>query len=78
MAGKNIRVTPNSDGGWKVKADVASRAAKITDTKQRAVDAAKQIAKNQGAELTIHGRDGKIQSKDSYGADPCPPKDKEH
>ena len=26
----------------------------------------------------IRGRDGKIRSKDSYGADPNPPKDKEH
>jgi hypothetical protein len=26
--------------------------------------------------VVIHGRDGKIRDKDSYGHDPCPPKDK--
>ena len=26
-------------------------------------------------EHTIHGKDGKISAKNSYGSDPCPPKD---
>jgi len=78
MAGKQVRVTPNQGGGWKVKTDGASRAARITDTKQEAVDAARKIAQNQKAELTVQGKDGKIQSKDSFGNDPKPPKDKEH
>jgi len=77
MAGKQVRITPIANG-WKVKTDGASRAAKLTDTKSGAIEAGKQIAKNQGAELTIHGRNGRIQSKDSYGKDPCPPKDTEH
>lgn len=40
--------------------------------------AGRDIAKKQGTELVIHGRDGKIQDKDSFGHDPCPPKDKKH
>lgn len=77
MAKKTIRVTPEGDQ-WKVKTDGAARAAKLTDTKKEAVEAAVQQAKNQRAELIIQGKDGKIQSKDSYGNDPNPPKDKEH
>ncbi len=73
MAGKNVRVTPKGDQ-WQVKSDGASKAAKITNTKQEAVDAARTIARNQGAELTIHGQDGKIQSKDSHGHAPFPPR----
>ena len=29
-------------------------------------------------EVIIQGRNGQIRSKDSYGNDPCPPRDKEH
>ncbi len=32
----------------------------------------------QFVEEVIHGRDGKIQNKNSFGNDPCPPKDRKH
>lgn len=70
----NQHVVPNSDGGWKVVGEGNSKATVITDTKQEAIDAARTIASNQGTELVIHGKDGKIQSKDSHGKDPYPPK----
>ncbi|MNC78196.1 hypothetical protein D3C75_1303550 [compost metagenome] len=69
----NQHVVPNGDG-WAIKGEGNSKATKITDTKKDAVDAARTIAKNQGSELIIHGKDGKIQSKDSHGKDPFPPK----
>lgn len=37
-----------------------------------------QHAKRDGVDVVIHGRDGKIRSKDSYGDDPNPPKDTEN
>lgn len=43
-----------------------------------AIDYAKELAKRQQSELIVQKRDGKIQSKDSFGNDPCPPKDTEH
>lgn len=73
----SVRVTPKGDQ-WQVKTDGASKAAKITDTKKDAVDKGKQMAKNQKTELEVHDKKGQIQSKDSYGNDPNPPKDKEH
>jgi hypothetical protein len=36
------------------------------------------IAKQNKSEVVIHGRDGKIRDKDSYGHDPVPPRDKTH
>ncbi len=73
--GKNQHVTYNKDSGtWNVKGEGNSRATKITDTKQQAIDTARKIARNQGSELVIHGKDNKIQSKDSHGKDPFPPK----
>lgn len=35
-------------------------------------------AKQEGAELIPHRKDGKIQNPNSYGHDPHPPKDKKH
>lgn len=70
----NQHVVPNGDNGWAVKGEGNSKATKITTTKKEAVDAARQIAKNQKSELIIHGKNGKIQSKDSHGNDPYPPK----
>jgi len=41
---------------------------------QKAVNTAREISKNQGTELVIHDKKGKIQRKDSHGNDPYPPK----
>jgi uncharacterized protein YdaT len=71
--GKNQHVVPHPDG-WVVKGEDNSKATKITDTQQEAISYAREIAKNQGSELLIHGKDGKIRDRDSYGNDPCPPK----
>jgi hypothetical protein len=70
----NQHITPNNGGGWKVQGAGNNKATKITDTKKEAVDAGRKIAQNQGTELIIEGKDGKIQSKDSHGNDPYPPK----
>ncbi|QSX24071.1 DUF2188 domain-containing protein [Priestia megaterium] len=67
-------VTPRKDEGWQVKGAGNSKATSIHDTQKEAIDAAKKIAKNQGQEVVIHGKNGKIRAKDSYGNDPYPPK----
>lgn len=72
--GDTHHVVPNPDGGWDVKKGGASRASLHSDTKQDAVDAGREISRNQGTEFVIHGKDGKIQQKDSHGNDPNPPK----
>jgi uncharacterized protein YdaT len=75
---KTQRVTPRPDGTWQHKADGNERATKITQTQQQAIESAIEVAKHQGSEVVVYGKDGKIRSKDSYGNDPNPPKDKEH
>ncbi|MEK4853867.1 DUF2188 domain-containing protein [Paenibacillus sp. FSL H7-0756] len=69
----NQHVVPHEDG-WAVKGEGNSKATVVTRTKQEAVDAGRAITKSQGTELIIHGKDGKIQDKDSHGKDPYPPK----
>lgn len=72
--GKNQHITPHPDGGWQVKGEGNTKATVITDTQQEAIDAGRSIAKNQQSELLIHGRNGQIRARDSYGNDPHPPK----
>jgi uncharacterized protein YdaT len=67
-------VVHNPNGGWDVKRSDASRSSGHFDTKQDAVNAGREISRNQGTEFVIHGGDGKIQGKDSHGNDPFPPK----
>lgn len=73
--GKNQHVTydPQQEK-WKVKGEGNSKATRLTDTKKEAIDIAREIANNQSSELVIHGKDNKIQSKDSHGKDPFPPR----
>jgi len=60
---------------WAIKGEGNTKVTKITKTQKEAIDIAREIAKNQKSELIIQNTEGKIRSKDSYGNDPCPPKD---
>jgi hypothetical protein len=73
MSGKNQHVVPRN-GEWAVKGAGNDRATRVTSTKQQAISIAREISRNQSSELFIHGKDGKIQSRDSHGNDPYPPK----
>lgn len=77
MAKKAQHVTLHPEG-WQVKSEGATKATKVCATQKEAIDKATEIAKNQHTEVVIHGRDGKIRDKDSYGNDSCPPKDTKH
>lgn len=70
----NQHVTPHSQGTWQVIGAGNKRATVITNTQKEAVAIARNIAKNQQAELVIHGKNGRIRAKDSYGNDSFPPK----
>lgn len=71
--GKNQHVVPH-DGGWAVRGAGNTRATSIHDTQAAAIDAARDIARNQASELLIHGRNGQIRERDSFGGDPFPPR----
>jgi len=73
MTIRNQHVVPH-ENGWAVKGAGASRATAVHPTQQAAIDQARSIARNQGTELLIHGTDGRIRARDSYGNDPFPPK----
>lgn len=70
---KNVHVTPKGNN-WQVKTANSSKAYKIVDTQKEAITIAKNVAANNKSELLIHGKDGQIRAKDSYGNDNFPPK----
>ena len=71
--GKNIHVVHDGEQ-WKVKQENAMRSSGNFETQREAIDRARQIAQNNGQEVAIHGLDGRIRAKHSYGNDPYPPK----
>ena len=73
MAGKNQHVVPHTNG-WAVKGEGNQRATSLHNTQQQAINAGRDIARNQQSELVIHRPDGRIREKDSHGRDPFPPK----
>lgn len=75
--GKNQHVVPNN-GKWSVKGEGNSKYTTTANTQKEAVERAREIAQNQRSEVVIHGRNGQIRDKDSYGNDPNPPKDNKH
>jgi hypothetical protein len=70
---KQHHVVPNGDQ-WGIKPSGGTKSIQNFDTKAEAVARAREISQNQHSELFIHGKDGKIQSRDSHGNDPYPPK----
>ncbi|WP_171171826.1 DUF2188 domain-containing protein [Ruegeria sp. HKCCA0370] len=73
MASKGQHVVPR-DGKWGVRKAGSDKVTRTFDTQREAISEARKIARNQSTELYVHGRDGRIRSRDSYGKDPYPPK----
>ena len=71
---KNQHVTRNPNGTWNVLGANNSKSTKIHKTQADAIRHAREIAIKQKSEVVIHGVDGKIRAKDSYGNDTHPPK----
>ena len=71
--GRNQHIVPHVDG-WAVKGAGAQKATRVTKTQQEAMDIGRTIAQNQGSERIVHGENGRIRQKNSYGHDPHPPK----
>lgn len=73
MSQKGQHVVPKGKM-WSVQKAGAARATSTHSTQVEAVKVATKIAQNQKTELYIHGKDGRIRERNSYGKDPHPPK----
>jgi hypothetical protein len=67
---KSQHVVSNPNGGWSVLRSGASRATRVFDNKEDAVNFAKTLAEKERTHLYVHRRDGTIQERDSYGRAP--------
>lgn len=70
---KSIHTVHNKNG-WQNKFEKVPKAIDTYLTKQDAQRAGRLIAKQNNSEHVIHGLNGKIQSKNSYGNDLYPPR----
>jgi hypothetical protein len=70
---KNQHIVPVGNK-WGVKGEGNSRLTKVSNTQREAIDVGREIAINQRSELLIHGGNGRIRERNSYGNDPFPPK----
>lgn len=77
MAQNNFHVV-KVDRGWGVKQEGNPNPISIHQTQEQAIQSGRPLAQAYQGELVIHGQDGRIRDKDSFGPDPCPPHDKKH
>jgi cytochrome b len=71
--GKNQHVV-QTDNGWGVRGEGNARLTAEFRTQAEAIDASRDICQNQKSEQFIHGRDGQIRERNSFGSDPFPPR----
>lgn len=68
MPGHDIHVVP-ADDRWAVETE-GGGARETFDTQEEAVAAGTERAQQKKVELFIHGRDGQIRERNSFGHDP--------
>jgi hypothetical protein len=71
--GKNQHVVPHN-GEWAIKGAGNGKATKVVETQKEAIKIAREISINQESEMFIHGKNGQIRERNTYGEDNHPPK----
>lgn len=69
-----VHVTPRSEEGWAVIREGNERASEVFPTQAQAEMVGRNVARRDQTEFFLHGQDGRIRERDSYGNDPHPPK----
>lgn len=70
---RDVHLVPRPNGGALDKSG-SQRASKVIETQKEPIASGRKIAEREKFELVIHGEDGKLREKNSYGNDPYPPK----
>lgn len=69
---KNVHIVPHPSG-WAVKIEGNDRASSVHRTQEQAIDVGRDRARRDETEILIHGENGRIRERDSYGNDDFPP-----
>jgi len=67
--GRNQHVVSHGEG-WAVKAEGASLPLALFKTQNEAWERAKSIARKERSEALLHGKNGLIRTRNTYGHDP--------
>jgi Uncharacterized protein conserved in bacteria (DUF2188) len=67
--GRNQHVVSHGEG-WAVRAEGASQPFAVFKTQSEAWEKAKSIARKERSEALLHGRNGLIRTRNTYGHDP--------
>ena len=65
----DVHVMP-SEKGWRVQVEGTGGARSTHKTQAEASKTARRIARQNHAELLIHGRNGQVRERSTYGQDP--------
>ena len=60
--------------GWALRRGGSERVTKVFTTQNQAISYGRGVSRNQSAEFFIHGRNGRIRERNSYGNDLFPPR----
>jgi hypothetical protein len=66
----DVHVVQQDSGKWAVKVEGNQRVSSTHDTQSAATQAGRKVARSNSSELLVHGRDGQIRERNSYGRDP--------
>ena len=70
--GTSVHIVPDN-GQWSTKVSGIKVPLQTHKTQALAIGHGKRVAKSLSTELIIHGRNGRIRERNSYGGDPYPP-----
>lgn len=69
MPARNIHVVP-LESGWAIESEDGTGGRQLYATQEDAIAAGTEKARQLHVELLVHGRDGRIRMRNSFGTDP--------
>jgi len=70
---RNVHTVPRGRKWANIRAGF-TRPSSVHQNQEDAITRGREIARASGVEHIIHGRDGRIRARNSYGQDPHPPR----
>jgi hypothetical protein len=70
----SYHVVLSKQGRWVVKRSGTTRPSGVFESQSEAISRARDLAKSTSSELVVHGKDGRIRDRITYGPDPVAPK----
>jgi Uncharacterized protein conserved in bacteria (DUF2188) len=66
----DVHVLRDKNGGWLVRVEGALRPRSTHESQAQASRAGRELARKNRSELFVHGPDGKIRERSTFGRDP--------